>query len=65
MPRLDTAEYLAARNRDIRQMAQIDRRLRHAARLGNEDGAEALNEAYLALYRHRVDLDRAQRRAGR
>lgn len=65
MPRLDTAEYLAARNRDTRHMAQIDRQLRHAAKLGNEDGAEALNEAYLAVYQHRAELDRAQRRIGR
>lgn len=65
MPRLETADYLAARNRDKRRMAQIDSRLRRIANLGEEDGVGALREAFIEVYRHLLGLDSAQRGASR
>lgn len=65
MVRLETADYLAARGRATRDLARLNRHIRKADVHGDEDGAAALNEAYLSTYRERVNLDRVQKRAGR
>lgn len=61
----DPADYLARRARLTARLAKFEQRIRKAARLGDEDGAEELNGAYLLTVQERAALDKAQRRAGR
>lgn len=65
MARLDTAEYLAARERLTRKLNSLDRGIRSAAHRHDDTAAGALSDAYLFFAAERAALDKAQRRSAR
>ena len=65
MAHLDTATYLATRDRLTRKLHSLDRGIRSAAHRHDDTAAEALSDAYLFFAAERAALDKAQRRAPR